>query len=299
MIDLITSALSEGSIWAVMGLGIYISFRILNAPDMTTEGSFTLGAALGVQAIHFGIHPLIAILISFLGGMAGGAITGLLTTKLSINPLLAGIITMTGLYSVNLKIMGSANISLTGQKTLKTILEPLNLGRNIDTIVIGLVVSAIVICLMSLFFKTEMGQALIATGDNLVMAKSLGIDTHEMTMLGYMLANGLIAVAGVLVANSNGYADISMGIGTVVIGLAAIIIGEVLFPNVSLSMRLATIVAGSIVYRLLLGLVLMLNFEANDFKLFSAIIVGLCLAIPTIRSKMGSGRTKNIRSKEA
>ncbi|MDK6233609.1 ABC transporter permease [Aerococcus sp. UMB10185] len=281
--DMIISALSQGVIWAVMGLGIYISFRILNAPDMTTEASFTLGAAIGVQMIHFGLNPILALLIGFLAGMAAGAITALLVTKLDINPLLSGIITMTGLYSINLKMMGQANLSLSGQETFKTMLSGLALPRNVDTILIGTVVVAIVIALMAYFFKTDLGQALIATGDNVHMARAVGIDSNEMTMLGYMLANGLIAASGLLVATDNGYADISMGIGTVVIGLASIIIGEVIFKNVSLTTRFITIVAGSIIYRLLLSLVLMLNFNADDFKLFSAIIVGLCLAIPKLR----------------
>ncbi|MDK6804181.1 ABC transporter permease [Aerococcus sp. UMB7834] len=280
--DMIISALSQGVIWAVMGLGIYISFRILNAPDMTTEGSFTLGAAIGVQMIHFGLNPILALLIGFLAGMAAGAITALLVTKLDINPLLSGIITMTGLYSINLKMMGQANLSLSGQETFKTMLSGLALPRNVDTILIGSVIVAIVIALMAYFFKTDLGQALIATGDNVHMARAVGIDSNEMTMLGYMLANGLIAASGLLVATDNGYADISMGIGTVVIGLASIIIGEVIFKNVSLTTRFITIVAGSIIYRLLLSLVLMLNFNADDFKLFSAIIVGLCLAIPKL-----------------
>lgn len=288
--EMIISAVSQGAIWAVMGLGLYITFRILNAPDMTTEGSFVLGAAVGATAIQFGIHPIISLFLSFFAGMAGGAITGLLVTKLDVNPLLAGIITMTGLYSVNLKIMGQANLSLSGSTTIKDLLADFSLPRNVDTIVIGLVITAILIVVISLFLKTEMGQSLIATGDNIQMARALGIETNEMKMLGYMLANGLIALSGSLVAQDNGYADISMGIGTVVIGLASIIIGEVLIRKVSLPMRLVTILVGSIIYRLLLTIVLALNFDANDFKLFSAIIVGVCLSIPKIQSKYRKSR---------
>lgn len=288
--ETIISAIAQGSIWAVMGLGLYITFRILNAPDMTTEGSFVLGAAIGATALRFGIHPLLALLLSFLAGMAGGAITGLLVTRLSINPLLAGIITMTGLYSVNLKMMGQSNLSLNAIYTIKSMLAPLNLPRNVDTIVIGIIITLIIVVLMGLFFRTEMGQALIATGDNIKMARALGIQTDEMKMLGYMLANGLIALSGVLVAQDNGYADISMGIGTVVIGLASIIIGEVIIRKVSLPIRLLTILLGSMIYRLLLTTVLLLNFDANDFKLFSAVIVGLSLSIPTIQSAYNKRR---------
>lgn len=288
--DMIISAFSQGTIWAVMGLGIYITFRILNAPDMTTEGSFVLGGAIGAQMLYFNIDPFTSLLISFLAGMAAGAVTGFLVTRLKINPLLAGIITMTGIYSINLKIMGKANMSLSTVTTLKTAIAGLSLPRNVDTIVIGLIIVAAIIFLLTYFFKTEMGQALIATGDNMQMAKSLGIETSEMTMLGYMLANGLIAVSGYIVSTDNGYADIQMGVGTVVIGLASIIIGEVLFRNVKLGVRFITIVVGSIIYRLLLTIVLMMNFEANDFRLFSAIIVALCLAIPTIQNKVADYR---------
>ncbi len=288
--DMIISAFSQGTIWAVMGLGIYITFRILNAPDMTTEGSFVLGGAIGAQMLYFDIDPFTTLLISFLAGMAAGAITGFLVTRLSINPLLAGIITMTGIYSINLKIMGKANMSLSTVTTLKSAIASFSLPRNVDTIVIGLVIIAAIILLLTYFFKTEMGQALIATGDNIQMAKSLGIETSEMTMLGYMLANGLIAISGYIVSTDNGYADIQMGVGTVVIGLASIIIGEVLFRNVKLGVRFITILIGSIIYRLLLTIVLMLNFEANDFRLFSAIIVALCLAIPTIQNRLADYR---------
>lgn len=288
--DMIISAFSQGTIWAVMGLGIYITFRILNAPDMTTEGSFVLGGAIGAQMLYFNIDPFTTLLISFLAGMAAGAITGFLVTRLKINPLLAGIITMTGIYSINLKIMGKANMSLSTVTTLKNAITGLSLPRNVDTIVIGLIVVAAIIFLLTYFFKTEMGQALIATGDNMQMAKSLGIETSEMTMLGYMLANGLIAVSGYIVSTDNGYADIQMGVGTVVIGLASIIIGEVLFRNVKLGVRFITILVGSIIYRLLLTIVLMMNFEANDFRLFSAIIVALCLAVPTIQNKVADYR---------
>lgn len=288
--DMIISAFSQGTIWAVMGLGIYITFRILNAPDMTTEGSFVLGGAIGAQMLYFNIDPFATLLISFLAGMAAGAITGFLVTRLKINPLLAGIITMTGIYSINLKIMGKANMSLSTVTTLKNAIAGSSLPRNVDTIVIGLIVVAAIIFLLTYFFKTEMGQALIATGDNMQMAKSLGIETSEMTMLGYMLANGLIAVSGYIVSSDNGYADIQMGVGTVVIGLASIIIGEVLFRNVKLGVRFITILVGSIIYRLLLTIVLMMNFEANDFRLFSAIIVALCLAVPTIQNKVADYR---------
>ncbi|EEZ92269.1 ABC transporter permease [Mobiluncus mulieris] len=281
--DIILSALSQGAIWTVMGMGVYITFRILNEPDLTTEASFTLGAAVGAPLLILGVNPLLALLVVMLVGAAAGAITALMITKAKINSLLAGIITMTGLYSINLGFMGRANLSVAGLSSLKTWLGNLGLPRNVDTLVLGLIVIGILVGLLSFFFRTDMGQALIATGDNPTMAKSLGISTAEMTMLGYMLGNALIALSGYLVASDNGYADISMGIGSIVIGLAAIIIGEVVIPNVSLPVRLLTIFFGSVVYRLLLAVVLRFNFDPNNFKLFSAVILGLCLSIPTLQ----------------
>lgn len=286
--EMILSAISQGSLWAIMGFGVFLSFRVLKQADLTIESSFTLGAAVGVQSICFGVHPILSLLISFLAGMAAGALTGLLITKGNIQPLLAGIITMTGLYSVNLKYMGRANLSLSGEFTFKELLHVYSLGRNMDTLLLGLSLCLLIIYFLSYFFKTQMGQALIATGDNIHVARSLGIQTDEMKMLGMMLANGFVALSGNLVAQDNGYVDIGMGTGTVVIGLAAVIIGEALFKNVSLNKRMVTIVFGSIFYRLLLSFVLILKFDPNDFKLFSAFILSLCLIVPNLgRRKKG------------
>lgn len=281
--EILLSALAQGAIWTVMGIGVYITFRVLNEADLTTEASFTLGAASGAQLLVLGVNPLLALLAVFFIGSAAGAITALLITKIRINSLLAGIITMTGLYSINLGFMGKANLSIAAIPSLKTQLSNLGLPRNVDTLVLGIIVVLLATAALSFFFRTDIGQALIATGDNPIMAKSLGISTSEMMMLGYMLGNGLIALSGYLVATDNGYSDISMGIGSLVIGLAAIIIGEVVIPNVPLPVRLLTIFVGSVIYRLLLALVLRFNFDTNNFKLFSAVILGLCLSIPTLQ----------------
>ncbi|MDR6939106.1 ABC transporter permease [Arcanobacterium hippocoleae] len=296
--DIILSAISQGAIWTIMGIGVYITFRVLNEADLTTEASFTLGAAIGAQFLLLGMHPLLALLIAFFTGAAAGAITALLITRVKINSLLAGIITMTGLYSVNLVFMGKANISIASEYTLKSLVAPLNLPRNVDTLLIGVVLILLVVGLLGLFFRTDMGQALIATGDNPVMANALGIPSKEMMMLGYMLGNGLIALSGYLVATDNGYADISMGIGSIVIGLAAIIIGEVLVRNVSLPMRLFAIFVGSVIYRLLLALVLALNINTDHFKLFSAIILGLCLSIPALQQYLRQKQARRVHDHE-
>ncbi|MDO5043764.1 MAG: ABC transporter permease [Coriobacteriia bacterium] len=294
MSDMLLSAVAQGIIWSLMGLGIFVSFRVLREADLTAEASFTLGAVSGAQALAFGLDPALSVLISFLAGAAAGAITGILATKLKINVLISGIITMTSLYSINLAILGKANLSLNSFTTFREALAPLGLARNLDTVIIGALICAIIIVGLVLFFKTEMGQALIATGDNVQVARALGIRTDEMKMLGLMLANGLVAMSGNLVAQDNGYADIGMGVGTVVLGLAAVILGEVLIRNVSLPMRLVAIIIGAIVYRLLLMLVLQLHFNANDFKLFSGIILALCLAIPMIGKKRNSPDALNL-----
>lgn len=298
--SILISAISQGAIWTIMGIGVYITFRVLNEADLTTEASFTCGAAIGSQFLLQGMHPLLAMLVSFFVGAGAGAVTALLITRLRINSLLAGIITMTGLYSVNLVFLGKANISIANAYTLKKMIAPLHLPRNVDTLVIGVVVIGVVVALLGTFFKTDMGQALIATGDNPRMANALGIPSAEMIMLGYMLGNGLIALSGYLVASDNGYADISMGIGSIVIGLAAIIIGEVVIKRVSLPMRLLTIFLGSVIYRLLLALVLMLNINTDHFKLFSAIVLAGCLSIPALQqysARLQARKANNVPSR--
>ncbi|MDY6077474.1 ABC transporter permease subunit [Mobiluncus sp.] len=296
--EILLSALAQGAIWTVMGIGVYITFRVLNEADLTTEASFTLGAAIGAQLLVLGMNPVLALLVAFLMGAAAGAITALLITKVHINSLLAGIITMTGLYSINLGFLGAANLSLSAVPSLKTQLGSIGLPRNVDTLVLGIVVVAIAVAALSFFFRTDMGQALIATGDNPIMAKSLGISTGGMLMLGYMIGNGLIATSGYLVATDNGYADISMGIGSLVIGLAAIIIGEVVIRNVSLPVRLLAIFVGSVIYRLLLALVLRFNFDTDNFKLLSAVVLGLCLSIPTLQKFFRERKARNAAVKE-
>ncbi|MDP9801006.1 putative ABC transport system permease protein [Arcanobacterium wilhelmae] len=292
--EIVLSALSQGAIWTLMGIGVYITFRILNEADLTTEASFTLGAAIGAQLLVLGMNPLLSMAVAFLMGAAAGAVTALLITKLKINSLLAGIITLTGLYSINLAFMGSANLSLSGATTLKTQMGVFGLPRNVDTLILGVVMILIAVAALSYFFRTDMGQALIATGDNPFMAKSLGIPTGEMMLLGYMLGNGLIALSGYLVATDSGYADISMGIGSIVIGLAAIIIGEVVVRNVSLPVRLLAIFVGSVIYRLLLALVLQLKINTDNFKLLSAVILALCLSIPALQKFFAGKRAAGL-----
>ena len=281
--NMIISAVSQGLLWSILALGLFVSFRILDLADMTTEGSFPLGAAVAVQAITLGANPYIAIIFAIIAGSSAGLITGFLITKLQIPSLLAGILTMTGLYSINLRVMGRANISLLGKDTIFTVFQNMNLPRHFDTITLGLLVVVLIIGLYVIFFKTEFGQAVIATGDNEAMARSLGISTNTMKIVGLMISNGNVALAGSIIAQDNGYADISMGIGTIVIGLASIIIGEVLFTNVSFKMRLVCLMLGSVLYRLIMVMVLEAGMNPNDFKLISAVLLTFFLALPKIK----------------
>ena len=283
--SLITSTIGQGLLWGILALGLFLTFRILNFPDMTVEGTFPFGAAICISALVHGINPIIATILSFLGGMLTGLITGLLYTKGKIPVLLAGILTMTGIYSVNLRILGKANVGLLNKATLLNEKFLQRLPDNFPTIVVGLLFAIFIILLLALFLNTDLGQAFIATGDNEKMAQSLGINTDNMKILGLMLSNGLIGLAGGLLGQNGGYADVNMGIGTMVIGLAAIIIGEVVYGNLSLTARLIAVVIGSIIYRLILLLVLQLGFSTNDFKLISAIILAICMMLPLFEKK--------------
>lgn len=293
--SLITSTIGQGLLWGVLALGLFLTFRILNFPDMTVEGTFPFGAAICVSALVHGVDPMLATILAFLGGMLTGLVTGLLYTKGKIPVLLAGILTMTGVYSINLRILGKANVGLLNKATLLNGKLLQKLPANFPTIVIGLLAAILIILLLALFLNTDLGQSFIATGDNENMARSLGINTDNMKILGLMISNGLIGLAGGLLAQNGGYADVNMGIGTMVIGLAAIIIGEVAYGDLSLTARLIAVVIGSIIYRLILLLVLQLGFSTNDFKLISAIILAICMMLPLFEKKF---HTRKLLKKE-
>ncbi|WP_283587674.1 ABC transporter permease [Limosilactobacillus viscerum] len=284
--NLMVSAIGQGLLWALLGLGLYLTFRILDFCDMTVEGTFPLGAATAVTAISRGINPLLATLLAILAGMIAGLVTGLLYTKGKIPSLLAGILTMTAIYSVNLRIMGKSNISLLGKQTLFSGHFMTSLPQYFDSVVMGIIVIAIVTILMVLFLATDYGQAFIATGDNPTMAKSLGIHTDKMVIVGLMVSNGMVGLCGALIAQNNGYADINMGIGTIVIALASIIIGEVAFGELTLNQRLVAVTLGSIIYRIILLVVLQLGFSANDLNLISSIVLAICMMIPQLEQHL-------------
>ncbi|WP_273711083.1 ABC transporter permease [Leuconostoc mesenteroides] len=281
--SMIVSSIGQGLLWAVLGVALFLTFRILNFPDMTVEGSFPLGASTAVAMIAHGIDPFIATIAAFLVGTIAGLITGLLYTKGKIPILLSGILVMTATLSINLRIMGSANISLLNQKSIFSIKILQHLPKYFDSVFLGLVIIAVITAGLIFFLQTELGQAFIATGDNPNMAQSIGIQTDRMTIMGLMLSNGLIAFGGAVIAQDNGYADINMGIGIIVIALASIIIGEVVFGELTLNERLVAVIVGSILYRLVLLAVLRLGFSTNDINLISAIVLAAAMILPQLR----------------
>ncbi|MCP9302823.1 MAG: ABC transporter permease [Leuconostoc mesenteroides] len=281
--SMIVSSIGQGLLWAVLGVALFLTFRILNFPDMTVEGSFPLGASTAVAMIAHGIDPFIATIAAFLVGTIAGLITGSLYTKGKIPILLSGILVMTATLSINLRIMGSANISLLNQKSIFSIKILQHLPKYFDSVFLGLVIIAVITAGLIFFLQTELGQAFIATGDNPNMAQSIGIQTDRMTIMGLMLSNGLIAFGGAVIAQNNGYADINMGIGIIVIALASIIIGEVVFGELTLNERLVAVIVGSILYRLVLLAVLRLGFSTNDINLISAIVLAAAMILPQLR----------------
>lgn len=284
---MIISSVSQGLLWGILGLGIYLTFRILKFPDMTTEGSFPLGGAVCVTLMNQGVNPILATILGMLSGMLAGFVTGLLYTKGKIPTILAGILVMTSCHSIMLMVMKRANLGLNEIQTLKDFLP---FSNDLNLLVLGLIAILLVISALIYFLYTRLGQAYIATGDNPDMAKSFGIDTDKMEMLGLIVSNGLIALSGALVSQQDGYADVSKGIGVIVIGLASIIIGEVFYSTgLTLFERLIAIVVGSILYQFLITAVIALGFNTNYLKLFSAIVLGICLMVPVLKTKILKG----------
>jgi len=284
MLQIIMGAISLGLLWAVMTIGVYITYRILNIADLTVEGSIAMGAAIAAQAITSGINPYAATALALLGGMAAGLVTGLLHTQLKIPALLSGILTMIALYSINLRIMGKANVSLLKMDTVYTAFENLGLSRNNAVIVLGLICVIAVISILYWFFGTEIGCAIRATGNNPNMVRAQGINTDVTMILGLIISNGLVALSGGLIAQSQSFSDVQMGTGSIVIGLASVIIGEVLFGKKNFYSRLVSLALGAITYRIIIALVLKMGMPANDLKLFTAITVAVALSLPTIKN---------------
>ena len=291
-------AISQGLVYSLMALGVYLTFRVLDFPDLTVDGSFPLGAAVSAVLITHGVSPFLALPVAVAAGMTAGLITGFLSTKLNILNLLASILTMIALYSINLRIMGRPNISLINRKTVFDLfggLRELIGGMGIPGFVmvpflfLGVIV-VVKICL-DLFLHTQLGLALRATGDNPHMIRAQGVNTDFTIMLGVAISNGLVALSGALFSQNQGSADVNMGVGTIVAGLASVIVGEAIIGEMTVFRATMGVVIGSVIYRLAIAIALTikigsLQITPSDLKLITAILVVIALTFPTIRSKI-------------
>jgi len=300
---LLIGALTIGLILSLLALGVFISFRIFAFPDITADGSITFGAAVAAVLLVNGFPPLIATAAGFCSGLLAGTVTGILATKFKIQGLLAGILVMTALYSVNLHVMGKSNVPLLSESTVTTIAEDIGSVvfqttgdihiagwdvsvRDVSTLALAATVVLIVAIALYLFFRTDLGTAMRATGDNDQMIRALGVNVEAVTILGLALSNGLIGLAGALLAQYQGFADVQMGIGMVVWGLASVIIGEALVGTGSFGLTLAGAVMGSVLFRLLVAIALRWGLDPNDLKLITALFVFAALVLPSLVKKL-------------
>ncbi|MBP3347776.1 MAG: ABC transporter permease [Clostridia bacterium] len=283
LFNALPGSVSQGLIWGIMAIGVYITYRILDVADLTVDGSFATGGVVAVILILNGCNLWLAMLIAFIAGMLTGAITGLLHTLMGIPPILAGILTQLALYSINLKLLGKANQSVNVNQTdlLISLRWVRDLAFRNPLITVGIVL-LVMVGILYWFFGTEMGCALRATGANLNMSRAQGINTSFNKVLGIMLSNGLVAFSGAFLAQYQGFADVKMGQGAIVIGLAAVIIGEAVFGKIfkNFALRLIGVALGSIIYYIVVQTVITLGLDANLLKLLSAAIVAIFLAIP-------------------
>jgi len=283
LFNALPGSVSQGLIWGIMAIGVYVTYRILDVADLTVDGSFATGGAVAVMLILNGCNLWLAMLAAFVAGLIAGAITGLLHTLMGIPPILAGILTQLSLYSINLKIMGKANQSINVNKTdlLVSLRWVKEFAFHNPIITVGGVL-IILIAILYWFFGTEMGCSIRATGINQNMSRAQGINTSFNKVLGIMISNGLVAFSGAFLAQYQGFADVKMGQGSIVIGLAAVIIGEALFGKIfkNFALRLLSVALGSIIYYIVIQAVITLGFDANLLKLLSAVIVAVFLAIP-------------------
>ncbi|MGE4553097.1 MAG: ABC transporter permease [Desulfovibrionaceae bacterium] len=294
-----TGALEQGFAFGLMVVGVWLTFRVLDFPDLTVDGSLPLGAAVSAVAIGAGVPPAASVLLAGGAGFLAGMVTGLLNTKLRILHLLASILTMIALYSVNLRIMGKPNLALLGDETLVDQFQALTgLESYLSTPLLFALVSLAAVLVVGWLLRTQWGMALLATGDNRQMITSLGVDTDRMIILGVGLSNALVACSGALVAQNQGSADVNMGVGTIVAGLASVIVGEALFGKGSVVRALAAALLGSVVYRLAIALALSLNLGAfsitpSDLKLVTAVLVVVALTLPRLKAAL---RRREVRT---
>ena len=291
LLNQLPGAVAQGLIWGIMAIGVYITFRILDIADLTVDGSFATGGAVAAILITGGVNPWLATLIAFLAGLAAGMVTGVFHTSMGIPAILAGILTQLALYSVNLRIQGigtdlgsRANVPLSINKYSNMLVSLRNVGKFAleNPIWLMLLVTLVLIALMYWFFGTEYGCGLRAVGANQQMARAQGINTGRGKIVGLMISNGLVAFSGALMAQYQGFADVSMGRGAIVIGLAAVIIGEVIFGKLfrNFALKLLAVSLGAIIYYLVIQVVLWLGLNTDDLKLLTALVVAVFLAMP-------------------
>ena len=278
-------AVTQGLVYAFLALGVYLTFRILNFPDLTVDASLVTGAAVTGILMIKGVHPALCMLFAIFAGCIAGAITGFIHTKFKINPLLSGILTMTALYSINLHIMGRSNLPLLREKSILTILYNLNLpfSKGFSTLIFFLILVIIIRFIVVWFLRTDLGLAFRATGDNPDMITAQGVNINATKILGLALANGLVAFSGSLIAQYQGFADVGMGIGMLVAGIASVVMGETISAKKNISYIVSAVIFGSIVFRLLIALALKAGLNPIDLKLITAAFVLLALALPQIR----------------
>lgn len=299
MLRALEGAVELGLLYALMALGVYITFRILEFPDLTVDGSFTTGGAIAALLITGGSSPWLASAVAFAGGLVAGLLTGLLHTKGKINGLLSGILMMIALYSINLRILGKPNVSL-ARSRVDSVFTTLDSALAFLPLMVWLVLVVLLFkVLLDLFFKTDLGLALRATGDNLRMIQSFGANTDRMKMIGISLSNGLVALSGSLIAQYQGFADINMGVGMIVVGLASVIIGEAIFGAKTVVRATLAVMLGAVIYRIVYALALRVDFlDAGDMKLITAVIVIIALVVPTARRAVAERSAARRRSAE-
>lgn len=289
LIGALPGAVAQGIIWGIMAMGVYITFRILDVADLTVDGSMATGGAVMVVSMTLGMNVWVAMLLALVAGCLAGLLTGIFHTKFGIPAILAGILTQLTLYSVNLKIMSQrSNVPLSA-RNYKIIIS---LGNLQSAIIVGVIFVAVIIAIMYWFFGTEMGHSLRATGCNQHMARANGINTERNKIIGLVISNALVALSGALLTQYQGFADINMGRGAIVIGLAAVIIGEVIFGKIfkNFALKLLAAVMGGIIYYIVITLVLRMGLNANDLKMFSALVVAVFLGIPYWKRKIAEKR---------
>ena len=293
MFTALVGAIAQGILWGAMVLGVYITYKLLDIADLTADGSFAFGGCVcAVMIVNFKMNPLLALVFATFAGMLAGFVTGALHTIFEIPAILAGILTQISLWSINLRVMGKSNIPLFKTDTIFSWLtDAAGVGNAVSGVIIGGIIIVFIIIILYWFFGTELGSSLRATGNNEAMIRALGVNTGYAKLLALIISNGLIGLSGGLIVQSQKYADINAGTGAIVIGLAAIVIGEVVIGKViSFWMKLLAAVVGSIVYFVIRSIVLQLGMDANDMKMLSAIIVALALAVPVMSAKIKANR---------